>query len=159
MTDVTTAVSCSDIWNVLSALGTVATAIAAIAGLIFVVYQLRQNSRSLQLQAFEGIFRDIRELDETWIEKKFVTDMTAEAKKAWCASFFNTVEYLCFLINHKMVRQKELRDFFIIGLREWHKQLQAYKNEGWINDAPELFKEFKSLCKKERITVGAGAER
>jgi hypothetical protein len=145
--------STPDIWTILSSLGTLGTAVAAIGGLGFVVYQLRQNSRSLQLQAFEGIFHDIRELDKIWIEKNCMTDMPLAEKKAWCASFFNTIEYLCFLINHRMVRQKELRDFFVVGLREWWKQFQSYRTQGWIIDTPEGFAEFKKLCENEAFTT------
>jgi len=143
----------TDIWTVLNSVGTLATAAAAIAGLCFVVYQLRQNSRSLQLQAFEAIFRDIRELDKTWIKKNFMTHMPQAERTAWCASFFNTIEYLCFLINHRMVRQKELRDFFVFGLGEWWKQFQSYKTQGWIIDTPEGFVEFKKVCKDEGFTT------
>lgn len=140
-----------DSWTILSTLGTVVTAVAAVIGLIFVIYQLWQNSRTLQLQVLEGIFRDIRGLEGMWIEKNFSTKMTAEEKQAWCATFFNTVEYLCFLINRKMVRQKELRDFFIVGLRHWWKQFEEYRAEELITDTAETFEEFKSLCKKEGI--------
>jgi hypothetical protein len=142
----------ADIWTILNALGTIATAVTAILGLVFVVYQLRQNSRSLQIGAFESIFHDIRDLEKMWIEKNFATDMPAAERRAWCASFFNTIEYLCFLINHRMVRQRELRDFFMLGLREWWKQFQSYQTQGWITDTPEGFAEFKRLCKKEGFT-------
>ena len=83
-----------------------------------------------------------------------MSDMPLAEKKAWCASFFNTIEYLCFLINRRMVRQKEPRDFFVFGLREWWKQFDSYKAQGWIIDTPDGFLEFKRLCKNERfITV------
>ncbi|HEV2499212.1 MAG TPA: hypothetical protein VGY31_06505 [Terriglobia bacterium] len=140
-----------DSWTILNTLGTVAAASAALIGLVFVVYQLRQNSRTLQLQVLEGIFRDIRELDEKWIEKNFSAEMREEEKKAWCATFFNTVEYFCFLINRKIVRQKELRDFFIVGLRHWWKQFEEYRIKGLIIDTSDSFEEFKRLCKEEGI--------
>ena len=141
-----------DFWTKLNTCGTLATAVAAILGLGFVGYQLYQNSKALQLQVLEGIFRDIRELDRTWIEKKFLTEMPAAEKAAWCSSFFNTIEYLCFLINWRMVRSRELRDFFIVGLRVWWSQFENYREQRWITDTPDMFKEFKVLCKRERIT-------
>lgn len=142
-----------DLWTIGSAIGTVVAAVSAVAGLVFVGCQLRQNSRALQLQVLEGVFRDIRELDKAWIEKKFHTGMSPEEKMAWCAGFFNTVEYLCFLINRNMVRHKELRDFFILGLREWRKQFEKCVAGGLITDTPAIFVEFKLLCEREGITI------
>jgi hypothetical protein len=142
-----------DIWTQLNTIGTITGAGGAIAGLFFVGYQLRQNSMELQLQALESIFRDIRELDRTWIENKFLTEMSPEAKTAWCATFFNTIEYLSFLINRNLVRQVELREFFRLGLPAWAKQFGEYRSKKWFTDRPELFKEFKDLCKAERIMI------
>jgi hypothetical protein len=145
------AVSCVDVWTIVNVLASVITALAALAAVTLVIPQLLHNTRALQLQVFDSVFKDIRQLDHMWIEQGFDHGMTKEQRQAWCASFFNTLEYLCFLINHKMVRQDELRQFFGTSLPEWWKQFNKYRQQGLLHDTEALFSEFKGLCKEQEL--------
>ena len=130
------------VWTVLSSIGTVVAALAAAIGLIGTWRGLRHNTRALELQVLESIFRDIRELDA-----QYLTDFAtwAPAKRtAWSATFFNTVEYLCFIINRKITSESALRKFFFDeGLPAWRKQFDEHVKSGIIRDAHEMFPEFK----------------
>jgi hypothetical protein len=65
-------------------------------------------------------------------------------KNAWSATFFNTVEYLCFLVNRKITRNEALKTFFFDeALPAWRKTFDEHSAKGFINDAPEMFPEFK----------------
>jgi hypothetical protein len=137
----------------LADVATVAAAIAAIVAIFLAIPQLRHNTKALQLQVFESVFKDIRQLDHMWIEQNFEHGMTKEQRQAWCASFFNTVEYVCFLISHKMVRQKELNEFWKVALPVWWKQFNDYVGAGLIKDDARMFTEFKQMC-RQFVKVG-----
>lgn len=135
-------------WEIANLVASILAACAALLAVVLAVPQLRHNAQALQLQVFESIFKDIRELDHSWIEKDFRHKMTVEEKKAWCASFFNTVEYLCFLVNHGMMRSKELHDFFKLALEGWWKQFEKYRGEDLFHDDERSFIEFKKICNR-----------
>jgi hypothetical protein len=135
--------SSAEIWTIIGSLATAAAAVAAITAIFLAIPQLRHNTKALQLQVFESVFKDIRQLDHIWIEQNFDHGMTKEQRRAWCASFFNTVEYLCFLMNKDMVREKELNEFWGTALPKWQKQFQKYVREDLITDSPDMFCEFK----------------
>jgi hypothetical protein len=152
-------VSGVDGWTILNTIASAVTAIAALIAVLLVIPQLTHNTQALQLQTtalqlqvFDSVFKDIRQLDHSWIEQNFDHGMTKEQRQAWCASFFNTLEYLCFLMNHRMVRQDELRQFFDTALPAWWKQFNDYRKLGLIHDAETLFSEFKGLCKERKLT-------
>jgi hypothetical protein len=143
----------ADAWTIVSAVTSAIMAAVAVLALVLAIPQLRHNARTLQLQVFESIFRDIRQLEHMWIEQKFDAGMPKEQRQAWCASFFNTVEYLCFLMNHEIVRQKELHDFFDGALPVWHNQFNEYIRQGLLTDTPAMFTEFKKICEKLKLNA------
>lgn len=127
-----------------------ASTVIALFGLFGALLTIRQNTRAMEPQVLESIFKDIRELDRQYISQ-FASWSHAE-KNAWSATFFNTVEYLCFVVNHQIIRQPEVkRYFFDQGLPAWRKMLHEHVRDGIINDSPEMFPEFKSAYEKHQF--------
>ena len=71
--------------------------------------------------------------------------MTPEEKTAWSATFFNTVEYLCFMVNRDLISNSDLRQFFISSeaLPAWKTMFDQHVSEKILGDGPTLFSEFK----------------
>jgi hypothetical protein len=81
-------------------------------------------------------------------------------KKAWCATFFNTVEYLCFLVNHKLVHQEALEHFFFSeALPDWWKQFQEYTNAGLIADSGTNVPEMRAAFQRHESARVAAVPR
>ena len=129
-------------------MGSVATAVGAIVaacGLIGAWLGIRHNTRAMELQVLDSIFKDVRELDRQQLAK-FAAWNAAE-KNAWSATFFNTVEYLCFVVNHRITKDKVLKEFFFDeALPAWRGMFDDHVRDGFIKDAPHMFPEFKSAC-------------
>ena len=92
----------------------------------------------------------MRQLDNEYITS-FVT-MTPEQKTAWSASFFNTVEYLCFMINHRLIKSSDLRLFFTSSgaLPAWKSIFDGHVSEKILGDSPTAFCEFKKATNRDR---------
>jgi hypothetical protein len=107
---------------------------------------IKQNTRAMELQILESIFRDVRELDREYIAE--FHGWTHEQRNAWSATFFNTVEYLCFMVNQRITRDKALRSFFFAdAIPAWRKMFAEHVTLGFINDEPSNFPEFKQAWK------------
>ncbi len=132
-------------------IGSVATALGAIVaacGLIGAWLGIRQNTRAMELQVLESIFRDVRELDHQYLAN--FTKWNAAEKNAWSATFFNTVEYLCFVVNHRITKDKALKGFFFDCLPSWRTMFDSHVQTGILRDAPEMFQEFKAACVSDK---------
>ena len=135
-----------DVWTIVASLSGTLAALAATIGLFAAWKQLRHNEAATQLQVFESVFRDIRDLEQKRIES--VENFPDEQWRAWNASFFNTVEYLVFLMNRKVVRNDELHEFFKDALPGWCGDLQARLDDKTLIDGPKMFAELKQACRE-----------
>lgn len=96
----------------------------------------------MEIQVLESIFRDIRELDRDYIAQ--FNSWPPEQKNAWSASFFNTVEYLCFRVNHRITKNDALRKFFFYeALPAWRKMFDEHVKQGILRDSDTMFPELK----------------
>lgn len=84
----------------------------------------------MRLQVLESILRDIRELD---------TDPPSDARK-----LFNTVEYLSFVVNHRLIPGAELAEFFKIAIVHWYESVFPSHDPSGYAD-PAVFVEFRRL--------------
>jgi hypothetical protein len=92
----------AEAWAAIGSIGTALGTAFAAAGLFYGWRGIRQNTRAMELQVLESIFQDIRELDRECIAE--FQGWTHEQRNAWSATFFNTVEYLCFMVNHRITQ-------------------------------------------------------
>ena len=129
-------------WSILASIATAVGTLLAGFGLVCTWVGIRQNTRALELQVLESIFRDIRELDREYLAD--FPHLGHDQQNAWSATFFNTVEYLCFIVNSKITRDELLNKFFFQeALPAWRKLLIEQSEKGIIRDSPEMFPEFK----------------
>lgn len=131
-------------WGIIGAFATALATVFAAAGLIMAGIGMRQNAFATQLQVLEGIFRDIRELDQRYLAN--FGDMSGIERTAWSSTFFNTVEYLCFVVNNKLARRDALQSFFAESLPSWKRTFDEHVSQGILTDKPHLFSEFKRAC-------------
>lgn len=115
------------------AIVSVVAALAAAASAFFAGVALRRNSKAVRLQVLESILRDIRDLD---------TDPPQQPRK-----LFNTIEYLSFVVNRRLIPGAELADFYRIGIVHWYEQVFPKHEPDGYRD-PAAFVEFKRLYEK-----------
>lgn len=161
-------------WEILRNLATILAVFVGCIGLIMTVYTIQINLRTLQLRVFWDIFQEIRKLDREYIELDFaginnvvrqinalseappketrstpLVDPDMTKKMAWSSTYFNTIEYLCFVINHNLVKDKELRKFFFTdALPAWRKTYEEHQQKHYITDDGTLFAEFRKAYKQ-----------
>ena len=130
-----------------AAIGSIASALAvafSAVALFQTQKSLRSNALAMELSVLESIQKDIRELDRDYIAH--FQDMTPAQKTAWSASFFNTVEYLCFVINRNGPNASLLKGFFLPeALSSWRTMHDEHVATGILKNSPKSFDEFKRL--------------
>ena len=134
----------SESWGIVASLATALATVFAAGGLIMTGIGMRQNALATQLQVLEGIFRDIRELDNRYLSN--FESMSDTEKNAWSFTFFNTVEYLCFVVNNRLARKDALQGFFAEALLSWKETFDDHVEKNILKDRPHLFSEFKAAC-------------
>jgi hypothetical protein len=123
----------TDAWTAIGSVATAGGTAVAAAGLIYEWRGIKQNTRAMELQILESIFRDVRELDREYIAE--FHGWTHEQRNAWSATFFNTVEYLCFMVNQRITRDKALRSFFFAdAIPAWRKMFAEHVTLGFIRE-------------------------
>jgi hypothetical protein len=119
-----------------------AALVAAAGSLLYTVKGVNAARRATQLQVFNVIFGTICALD-----KRYTVEFKSQNKKPsdeWCDEFFNTVEYLAFLLNHNLVLRQELFDFYKDAVRHWYTTFASVQQTSDL-DNPDYFPEFKRL--------------
>ncbi len=135
-------------WDAVSA---IATAIAA--GLAaYAAWQSRNQVKAAneasqvsadaaQIQVFENIFRDIQQQEERFYSGKPASD---EEKGLRDRMFFNTINYLAFLIDSKILRKAELLDYYRDAFLYWWTLFEREVPEVDRNN-PKTYPEFKRV--------------
>jgi hypothetical protein len=142
-----------------------------IAGLALAVSisQLWTQRRSIQLQTFEGVFRDIRQT-ELEFQKEFALPLSTKISEMIAAgsmpgsiqefndfvktfepqrittgfALFNSIEFMALLINTKRIYDEKLRSFFYPAIPLWYEQYLVGHFKEWAEDNAR-FPEFKRL--------------
>jgi hypothetical protein len=130
-----------------TAFGVVATAVGTVlsgVGLILTRNALKATSRATEMQVLEGVLREIRELD-----RQFIQGLEGVELSAWSATYFNTIEYLCFIVNRRLVHIESLEDFFFAdALPAWSNLFDEHQRTGVLAETAE-FAEFKRARKRK----------
>lgn len=129
--------------------------VAAAVGLVFAARILVHQQKMDQIKLIESVFKDARELQReyaTELRKPQMPDPYGidfeSFKSDWDSRFFNTVEWLSFLINEREVRLKKLIRYFKPSIIGWYEELfLRHAGDAVIND-PEQYEEFKKLYKR-----------
>ena len=147
--------------------------IIAVSVLAVTAWQAYLQRKSIDLQMFQGAFRDIRET-EIRFKKRFEIPYTAAeaqmqelgqmptSQQEWdewqdslqdsfskerhltSLAFFNAVEYMALLINHNLITNHVLRHYFDKDIPFWYERMYKEYMPVWEQD-PKMHPEFKRL--------------
>jgi hypothetical protein len=134
-----------NVGETISALSVAVSAVSAVisaGALIYAAKSVNASRRATQLQIFDGLFKDIKRLDSQY-STEFKCKCTQPTSQ-WCDDFFNTLEYLAFLLNHKMILREELHDFYKDAVLHWYRTFAENTSKKNL-DNPDFFPEFKKL--------------
>lgn len=120
----------------------VSSLVVSVGALLYAAKSVNASRRATQLQIFDGIFKEIRKLDAEYATA-FKSQGTKPTER-WCHDFFNTVEYMAFLLNRKMILREEMHDFYKDAVIYWHKTFEENASRKDL-DNPDCFPEFKKL--------------
>ena len=95
----------------------------------------------MQLQVFNSIFKAINGLEN---EFGTLRDKGEKPPDRWCYEFFNTVEYMAFLLNHNLIKSDDLVGFYGNSVRSWYGTFSSTTDRKHLDD-PEFYPEFKKL--------------
>ena len=121
----------------------IGSAIFAGIGLFLNWLAIRGNNKTMQLQLLSDSFKNIKETELTLY--KDYKNKGAKIQKEWGSLFFNSVNFFCFLVNEKFIKNKKMIGFFKSTIIAWYEEIfiMMYDKKE-INDET-LFPEFKKL--------------
>ena len=153
-------------------LAAVAVALSAFGVAMWQGYLQR---KAMRLQIFENAFRDIRDREATFTERYVIplSDLDARLhmpqteeqvdrdsdeiserirslegiRHVTAFGFFNTIEYLAFLINNDFVGDPRLESFFRRAFVFWYEELFK-KHDSSAEQDPNQYEEFKKLYRR-----------
>ena len=132
------------------------TAVAASVGLGFTGYLLYKSNQTRDLQIVESTFHDILSTEERLIYVMERLGSTELDLHEWTL-LFNRIEYLCLLINHGFIGDKELLHFFKNAIIGWYENwFVKYLSEDIVKNelAFPSFRFWYNLYKKELLEKG-----
>ena len=116
--------------------------VVSAAALVYTAKSVSATRRAAQLQLFHSIFQEIKKLDQDYI--RLFRNTNTRPSKDWCFDFFNTLEYLAFLLNHGLIEREGLSEFYDDAVRHWHRTFNENTDKKDLDD-PDFYPEFKRL--------------
>ena len=129
-----------------SMVATIAAVIVAAIAAAVAAFQLRESRRATQVQVFDATFNKLRELDESYHREN--PKEGSEADRHWLNGFFNTLEYMSFLVNEKFIPQKLFTRFYSDAFILWFETIFLEKADAEQKSDPQRLSEFKKLYKR-----------
>lgn len=99
------------------------------------------SADAAQIQVFENIFRDILQQEERFYTGK---PASPEEKGQRDRMFFNTINYLAFLIDSKILRKTELLEYYKDAFLYWWTLFEREVSEVDRKN-PKCYPEFKRI--------------
>src|SRR5437867_5022165 len=129
--------------------------VAAAIGLGFAARILVHQQKQDQVKLIESVFKDVRDLQREYAEEKR-KPQTADIygmdfdsfSRDWDSRFFNTLEWLSFLINSRHVKDKKLINYFRPSIIAWYDEVFAKHASADVINDPTQYEEFKKLYRK-----------
>jgi hypothetical protein len=129
--------------------------IAAPAGLFFAGYQIYRNiqeqkesNRVRELQLLENAFNQITIMEQYFYEQEAEGPTNSILHEEWFVLFFNRVEWLALLINHKFIRHEELVTYFKYPIIKWYEGVFTKHAPSAVVNSDKAFPSFKDLYKR-----------
>jgi hypothetical protein len=128
----------------------VATAVggfAAAVGLGFTYTIIKASKDTTEASMVENIFNDLRDFERDLYD---IPKDDIEKKKDWASLFFNTLDWLGFLIINKKIKDKKSICYFKDAVLGWYNEFFLDTNyiEKEQVDDPKDFDHFKALVKR-----------
>ena len=131
-----------------SMVATIAAAIAAVVA----ACQLRESRRATQLQVFDSTFNKLREREESFYTKN--PKPNSLEKKRWLSGFFNTLEYMSFLVNAGLIPEKPFIRFYRDAIIGWYENIFLREAEDEEKIDQTLYPELKRLYTRLKRKTG-----
>ena len=126
-------------------IGALITALAALTALIFNYRALKEAIRSRNIATFQSLFFNLRDLEEKYY-KEYRGKSNTETKQ-WLSLFFNTLEYLAFLVNNHLLTEK-LAKFYDDAFVGYYKGIFIPAASPEQQNDPTRYEEMKKLYSK-----------
>jgi len=126
------------------------TGFAAAIALIITYFTFRNIRKSDEIKLAESVFKDVRELDAQHF--KLLRDYQYEEHEDlyldWGSSFFNTLEWLSFLVNRSKIKDEETIKFFKPSVIDWYDTFFLDSNNRYVTkEEVEDSKQYEQLKK------------
>ena len=137
-------------WNtVISVIGACA-GIATATALCFTIGSFRGLRKTEEIRLAESVFKDIRILQKDLSDINStsgdldIPEAEERRKNSWRSQFFNTLEWLSFLINENKIKDKNVIKFFKPAIMKWYDDIFVKYMGNAVTD-PEEFPELKKV--------------
>lgn len=125
------------------------------AGLIYTARALKHQQESDQIKLAESVFKDLRALEKELSdiqskirEANYVDAFQFEEKRLkadWRSRFFNTLEWLAFLINEGELRHKKIIGYYRDAIIHWYECIFTVQAADEEKSDPDIYPEMKKL--------------
>jgi hypothetical protein len=129
--------------------------IAAPAGLFFAGYRVYRNrkeqkesNRVRELQLLESAFKQLTSMEQYFYKQEVKGPENSTLHEEWFMLFFNRVERLAFLINHKFIRHEELVTYFKYPIIKWYEGVFTKHASSAVVNSDKAFPSFKDLYRR-----------
>ena len=134
----------------ISSNASVVAVIVAASGVVFAGLQLRQSRKATQVQVFGEIFNKLGELQNRYNE--IDTSSGSADQDRWLSEFFNTLEYMAFLVNEGFVPKKSFMHFYQDAILGGYEEIfQKFATSDQKNNA-DRYTELKKIYKRLKST-------
>jgi hypothetical protein len=123
---------------------------AAAVALIITYFMFRNIRKSDEIKLAESVFKDVRELDAQHLKllRDYQYEKHVDLYLDWGSSFFNTLEWLSFLVNRSKIKDEETIKFFKPGVIDWYDSLFLDSNNRYVTkEEVEDSKQYEQLKK------------
>ena len=125
-------------WEAVSAIAAALAAAAAFVAAYFSYKQTKTSATTVQVQAFQNVFQEIRQQEREFYVSLSGTSATEDRDRP----FFNTIEYLAFLLRRGILEQRYFREFYQDAFLDWWQLFEKHVPDH-VRDDPAQYPEFK----------------
>ena len=127
-------------------LGILVAAIAAFAA----VRGLSSQRKTIELQIFESVFKDIRDFERE--QHAIIMRNPGQGTDSlewlqWRELFLQTLEYYCFLANERLISEDKLVRYFEDDILEWYQTIFVDKDKANEKYNPKVYQELKKFVR------------
>jgi hypothetical protein len=115
------------------------------AALFFTIITFRRTKRLDQISLSDTIFKELRNLDLE-LAKVPPGSPYDDARNQWYSRIFNTLNWLSFMINEKMISDKKMIDYMKPVIAQYYEETFV-KNVSVDQRDSKFYQEFNKLCR------------